>query len=335
MNNKIIYNTLVILIFTLVINTEAVSQVDSSFTYQGELIHNGSPANGQYDINLDLVDGDLNPWGNTSVHQAVDVVNGVFSVNADFDIAAYDGYKDFTVTVSIRKTSEGPSGPFTTLGSHTVQAVPLATNLTNGGASTGEVLTFNGYQWAPSSPNLIWQENGTDTYYSAGEVGIGTSNPLAKLHVQSDDDTQDPLRVRVDNTTKFWVKGDGSSNFYDNSNFYGDTKQPINSNGMMKFMIHAVCDSTPTIEKSYNGVNSSTAISISAGNGSGRCEIDFPFNIVNRFWQSSAVFAVDTGSPGLRGVTCRRGSGDDKLLCERFNAGSGNLSPGPIMVLVY
>ncbi|GAA4824745.1 hypothetical protein GCM10011365_04920 [Marinicella pacifica] len=330
MNNKIIYNTLVILIFTLVINTEAVSQVDSSFTYQGELIHNGSPANGQYDINLDLVDGDLNPWGNTSVHQAVDVVNGVFSVNADFDIAAYDGYKDFTVTVSIRKTSEGPSGPFTTLGSHTVQAVPLATNLTNGGASTGEVLTFNGYQWTPSAPNLIWQENGGDTYYSDGEVGIGTSNPLAKLHVQSDDDTQDPLRVRVDNTTKFWVKKDGSSSFY------GDTKQSSFSNGMMKFMVHAGCDSSPTIEKSYNGVtNSTTAPSIISTGGNGRCEISFPINITERYWQASAVYASDTGSPGLRSVSCRIGSGTTKLLCERYNAGTGNLSPGPIMVFIY
>lgn len=174
---------------TVVSFTNAFSQtMDSSFTYQGELIDNGVPANGQYDINLDLIDGDLQPWGNTSVHSPVNVVNGVFSVNADFNISYYNGYKDFTVTVSVRKTSEGPGGAFTTLGSQTIQAVPMATNLTNGSATTGQVLTFNGFQWQPMDPaaggSSPWTVVGSEIIFD-NNVGIGTANPFTRLHVES------------------------------------------------------------------------------------------------------------------------------------------------------
>ena len=206
MKNKTINNLLIMLLFSLFAFTNVMSQVDSSFTYQGELMDNGAPANGQYDINLDLIDGDMTPWGNTSEHSPVEVVNGLFSVNADFDIDAFDGYKNFTVTVSVRKTSEGPGGAFTVLGSQTVQAVPLATNLTNGSATTGQVLTFNGFQWNPADPvageSSPWTENGTSVSYdgtaivgrgstanvfnSEGLLSIGELNDK-RINIDSDD----------------------------------------------------------------------------------------------------------------------------------------------------
>jgi len=181
-------------ILTVVAFTSALGQVmDSSFTYQGELLDNGVPANGQYDINLDLIDGDLFPWGNTSEHSPVNVVNGIFSINADFDINSFNGYKDFTITVSIRKTSEGPGGAFTILGSQTVQAVPMATNLTNGAATTGQVLTFNGYQWAPVTPTSSspWTVSGNNISYETGSVNIGDTSlnvNSTALNVQSNDE---------------------------------------------------------------------------------------------------------------------------------------------------
>ena len=419
MNNKINNKKLITLMLTLFAITNAMSQVDSSFTYQGELLDNGVPANGQYDINLDLIDGDMNPWGNTSEHSPVEVVNGLFSVNADFDINAFDGYKDFTVTVSIRKTSEGPGGAFTVLGSQTIQAVPLATNLTNGNATNGQVLTFNGFQWVPSDPaagvSSPWTVTNSEIYYTTGNVGIGTDspdtklkvksnfptvahfdggqdmyvyfsengqgrgyigsfqpasgaitnedfeigttfgsvgnmhlvtgnnnprltvnadglvgvgdvNPLAKLHVDSKDASEDPLRVRVGGATKLWVQGDGSSNFF------GDTKQTIANNGMMKYMVSAVCDeSGSNIIRSYNGVGTGS-ITISDGSSTGKCVIDFPSDISNRYFQVSAM-SQSTGASSVRAANCTIIQGN--LTCARFNPSNGDGVGGSIMVLVY
>jgi len=44
---------------------------------------------------------------------------------------------------------------------------------------------------------------------STGRVGIGATNPLAKLHIE-ESETADPLRVRVSGLTKLVVKNDGS-----------------------------------------------------------------------------------------------------------------------------
>ncbi len=422
MKNKIINNTLITLLFSFFVFNNAMSQVDSSFTYQGELIDNGVPANGQYDINLDLIDGDMTPWGNTSIHSPVEVANGLFSVNADFDIDAFDGYKNFTVTVSVRKTSEGPGGAFTTLGSQTVQAVPLATNLTNGSATNGQVLTFNGFQWNPADPAVTtpspWSVNGSTISYTSGRVnignettsltasglnvatssdlsatfnggdrmfvyfeengegrgyvgsyqtpggnildedfeigttsgsignlhlvtgsnnprvtidanglvGIGTVNPFAKLQVDSEDDTEDALRVRVGGNTKFWVKGDGTSNFF------GDTKQTLENNGMMKYMVRAVCnESSSSITRSYNGIGTGS-ISISDGGSAGKCVIDFPSDISDRYFQVSAM-SQSTGAGSVRAANCTIIGGN--LTCARFNPSTGAGAAGSIMVLVY
>ncbi|MFK8013593.1 MAG: hypothetical protein AB8B80_16260 [Marinicellaceae bacterium] len=423
--NKNNINSKLFVIFLMVFAFSSANgqSVDSSFTYQGELLDNGSPANGEYDINLDLIDGDMNPWGSTSEHSPVEVNNGLFRVNADFGIVKFDGYKDFTVTVSIRKTSEGPGGAFTVLGSQTVQAVPLATNLTNGDATNGQVLTFNGFQWNPADPaaggSSPWNIDGSDINYTNGNVGIGTvlpsarldvespfgytanfnggddmfvffeengqgrgyigsfqtaggsitdedfeigttggssanfhlvtgfndprltidadgligvgqTNPQAKFQVDSVDDTEDPLRVRVAGTSKLWVKGDGSTNLF------GDAKQEIDSDGVMKFMVHADCNSTPSIVKSYNGItNSSGSISIAQGSASGSCEITFPTNVSDRYWQVSAVYASASAIPGQRNATCRLDGSNNILRCERYNIGTGNLSGGEIMILVY
>lgn len=423
-NNKILIATLL----TFVAFSNAFSQaMDSSFTYQGELIDNGVPANGQYDINLDLIDGDLQTWGNTSIHSPVNVVNGVFSVNADFDISYYNGYKDFTITVSIRKTSEGPGGAFTTLGSQTVQAVPMATNLTNGSATVGQVLTFNGFQWNPADPSnsSLWTAFGSEIIYPSN-VGIGVANPGARLHVATsvghaakfeggqnmyvtftedgvdrgyigsyvsgtginDEDFEigtygdnnvgglqftiqneakmtiahdgkvgignvtpnadlnidatddgDVIRVRVNNNTKFYVDDNGGTGVgawttppVDGLRVQGDVKQPTISNGMMKFMVRAICsDTSASITRSYNGINSSS-ITISEGASAGKCVIDFPSDITNRYFQVSAM-SSGSGSGSVRSANCT--IANENLSCVRFNPTSGAGVAGSIMILVY
>ena len=430
-NNLIKKNFLIatLLVFGCLASINVMGQaMNSSFTYQGELLDNGAPANGQYDINIDLIDGDLFPWGTTSVHSPVEVVNGLFSVNANFGISSFNGYKDFTITVSVRKTSEGPGGAFTTLGSETVQAVPMATNLTNGSATSGQVLTFNGFQWSPADPVggsspwtvvgseisfmdnvgigianpsarlhvetssghaalfdggqdmfVTYSENGVPRGYigsfvsgtgindedfeigtynnntvgglqftiqnqpkmtiaNDGKVGIGSVTPLADLYVQGTNDG-DVVRVRIDGTTKFYVDSNGGMGVgsfttppIDGLQVNGDMKQPLTSNGMMKYMVRAVCSDTgSSITRSFNGVNNST-ITISEGVSPGKCVIDFPLDISNRYFQVSAMGA-STGTSSVRAATCTISGGN--LSCARFNPSTGVGVGGSIMVMVY
>ncbi len=62
----------------------------------------------------------------------------------------------------------------------------------SGGASTGQVLKWNGSQWAPSNDNAgdnDWTISGSNVYKTSGFVGIGTSSMSAALDIvcSSDD----------------------------------------------------------------------------------------------------------------------------------------------------
>ncbi|MEO0895925.1 MAG: tail fiber domain-containing protein [Bacteroidota bacterium] len=54
--------------------------------------------------------------------------------------------------------------------------------------SIGQVLQFNGSQWAPSAfSSASWLMSGNNIYYDAGNVGVGTNNPLTNFHVGAGD----------------------------------------------------------------------------------------------------------------------------------------------------
>ena len=175
-----------------------------------------------------------------------------------------------------------------------------------------------------------------------GNVGIGIPNPAGKLQVDSDGATPEALRVRVDSATKFYVDANGGASVgtfttppADGLRVNGDVKQPLAFGGMMKYAVLIDCTSTPSIVRSYNGISSS-AVTAVAGSAGGKCIIDFPTDIDTRFWQASPVFAFTGSSTGSRGASCRLNTGEtDQLLCERFNANTGTLSVGQIMVTVY
>ncbi|MBK9014533.1 MAG: hypothetical protein IPM82_10870 [Saprospiraceae bacterium] len=61
----------------------------------------------------------------------------------------------------------------------TAPASPAAGLMYYGG---GRVNYFDGTSWRPTG---LWSLNGNNAYYSAGNVGIGISNPLYTLHVQN------------------------------------------------------------------------------------------------------------------------------------------------------
>ena len=84
--------------------------------------------------------------------------------------------------------------------------------LSSGGADVGNVLkrSSSGFEWQNDNdtPNL-WSQNGENLYYDAGNVGVGTSNPSAKLHVKKDGDRVAKFdRYNSDGQIVTWARDD-------------------------------------------------------------------------------------------------------------------------------
>ncbi|MEM6264743.1 MAG: hypothetical protein AAGI38_19680 [Bacteroidota bacterium] len=84
----------------------------------------------------------------------------------------------------------------TSLDNHDLDALGNVT----GTPSNGEVLKYNGTNWAPATEaGSKWEENGaTEIYYDAGNVGVGTDNPATNFEVRSDFESSRLMRVRLD-----------------------------------------------------------------------------------------------------------------------------------------
>ncbi len=334
MKFKIIMYILCVIGCFSIFNVNA-QEVDASFNYQGQLLDDNTPANDTYDITVDLLDDQGIQFGSTSTHLNTLVTNGLFSIDVNFDIASFDGYADVKIRINVRKSSDG--GAYTTLSpNQTIQAVPLATNLTNGNAVSGEIMKFNGFQWVSGFP--IWNVNGSNIGYTGGKVGIGTSTPAADLTVEGTTDG-DLFRVRADNITKLYVDDNGGTAIGQyqvppENGLYvtGDTKQLYNSNGMMKYMLIANCaGGSSSIIRSYNGTNRTRDISLIKSSGSGFCTIKFPSVISDRFW---SVTASGT-NPLDKVATCLLVGTNDSLYCKRRFSSTNSGSNGEISIWIF
>lgn len=81
-----------------------------------------------------------------------------------------------------------------------LQGNPVSANT----PSSDQVLKWDGSAWAPASDDsgpTIWQLNGTEAYYDAGDVGIGTNTPDASLEIRSNSSLADP---------HLWLHEDGN-----------------------------------------------------------------------------------------------------------------------------
>lgn len=64
-------------------------------------------------------------------------------------------------------------------------------NIATSAPTNGEVLKWNGSAWAPATDNTggggtsLWSQNGSNIYYTSGEVGIGVTNPSAALDIET------------------------------------------------------------------------------------------------------------------------------------------------------
>ena len=101
-----------------------VLAMGTAFTYQGTLEDGGGLANGEYDLQFQLLDDGLAPLGAPVVVQDVEVDHGVFTVELDFGGAAFDG-DERNLRIGVRPGTSG--GAFTPLDPPTtLHATPYA-----------------------------------------------------------------------------------------------------------------------------------------------------------------------------------------------------------------
>ncbi len=208
----------ILLVLAMCINcVNAADLVGSGFSYQGELLDNGSPANTEFDIlfkAFDAVeDGDQNPIEPEFFN--VQVTNGLFNIESiDFGDETYAG-KEVFLEVNVRKSIDGGdytalvprqrigATPYSVQSDYSVQAyaafsadsatnansAQMADKLAPGTASSGDILQFGATGWGPVAADSIgaslWNENNGNAYYSGGNVGIGIISPQARFHLDS------------------------------------------------------------------------------------------------------------------------------------------------------
>ena len=177
----------------------------TAFTYQGRLMDADAPATGLYDFVFTVYDTGAN--GNVVAgpisRDAVAASDGLFNVSLDFGAGVFEGM-DLWLEISVRPSGVGdptvleprtpllpaPYAIFATKAGRVADGILTAEQLNSGGIppTPGQFLSYDGANFLWADPGVAvgntWLLNGTSTYYNAGNVGIGTANPTAKLDVR-------------------------------------------------------------------------------------------------------------------------------------------------------
>ena len=326
--NKVIF-LIIIFSYGLNIGNSNAASVGSQFNYQGELIDNGSPANGDYDITIEIFSEEVggSPINGITTDD-VTVVNGLFSIEEiDFGDAVYADSGQFFLEVSLQPSSGGTTEILTPR--QRLNAVPYAVQaeyLAPGSASNGDVLQFDGSDWVASASSSLspWTISGSNISYTAGRVHIGsTSGTPATLHVNAA--TGDSFRVQNNQATKLMVHENGGVSVgssgdtpEDGLTIVGDAQQSSQSAGLVKYLVNASCSNiSPSLIRSHNGTLTPGNITIDPGASTGKCTLNFPTEVVNRYLISSVRFASAN-----RAVTCAA-SGSNKISCTVYIPSTG------------
>src|SRR5882672_1463700 len=152
-----IQNLFIVLAILSTFNLQpATAQAQSTaFTYQGQLVSGGSPADGSYDLKFSLFNTN-NSGGIIAgplTNSATTVSNGLFTATLNFGSSLFNG-TNYWLELGVRTNG---NGTFTTLAPRqAITAVPYALNVVTGAVSAAQLKTTN----APSAGQVLtW--NGT------------------------------------------------------------------------------------------------------------------------------------------------------------------------------
>lgn len=141
------------------------------FTYQGQLIQNGTPVTGTVHLRFSLWDDPGNgsppvggnPIGSNQIVPSVQVANGLFVAllndNYQFGLSAFNGQARW-LQIEICPDASCTAAPVVLAPRQPINATP-----------------FSSFSAAP------WQLNGNRLHYDSGNVGIGTALPESPLDV--------------------------------------------------------------------------------------------------------------------------------------------------------
>jgi hypothetical protein len=191
-----------LLAFAVPLPAMADTPLTSTFTYQGQLKSGGSPVNGSYNLEFRMFDAASvgNQIGGPVTANGTTVTNGLFTVqlnlNNEFGGSAFNGSRRW-LQIAVNGTTLSPRQELT--------PAPFAM-----------------YALAGPVTGSPWQLNGTNTFYNAGNVGIGTSSPAGKLDVAAGDNSY----FRIDGSwgdVHFNGGNDGKMGLFNDSTAAGAT----------------------------------------------------------------------------------------------------------------
>jgi hypothetical protein len=299
--------------------------LSTDFTYQGQLAKGGGPVNGACDFQFSLWDAAGSgspPTGGTQIGSTQTVTNtnvtdGLFTVRLDFGDSAFTGDARH-LQVAVRCPAGSDS--YTTLAPRQpLTAAPYALGLRPGATISGTV-PYPGAALVLSSSNSNTGtgDNGRihSTAYGSSDLYL-TSNDDVTIELDKNEDEAGTLRVDVSGLPVFQV---------DES---GDAIQARSADGLVKAGVAALCQVVNSrIVQYFNNVNDE-AIWIANGSGPGRCQINFGFDVSDRY-----IVATAAGDREARGVTVGDAIGHATSFF-RWIAATGTGENGLIYVLVY
>jgi hypothetical protein len=225
---------LLILAFALLALALSSLGQSTAFTYQGRLVTNGVPATGNYDFNFQTFNNPTGGAGQGSPFNTnnISVNNGLFTVTLDFGSGAFTGPQRW-LQIQVRSNGVGSfqllnprseitpapygiyansAGTANTVAAGSVSAAGIASGQVvkslNGlkdavtlSSGANVTLATNGSNLTISSTGggAVFALNGTNAYYTAGNVGIGTSNPGQQLDVRNTNASA-VIRAKADGT---------------------------------------------------------------------------------------------------------------------------------------
>ena len=155
--------------------------LSTAFTYQGRLVAGGSPANGQFDLQLTLFAAPTggNQVGSSLVNAAVSVSNGLFITSVDFGSGVFDG-STYWLEVAVRPSALNSNTPFRTLlPRQRLAGTPYALFAANAeSANRAGTVPWSGLEGIPDG---FRDGIDNDTKYSAG-VGLSLTGTQFNLN---------------------------------------------------------------------------------------------------------------------------------------------------------